>query len=354
VLGADDDVAEARAGGDVDLDRVEPRCLVLREKLFVRGEACLRLRVPRRRAHPHPLELPLERAAAGGTLLLLDAEAGLLLLEPRGVVALERDSPAAVELEDPACDVVEEVAVVGDRHDGALVALEMTLEPSDRLGVEVVRRLVEKQEVGRREQEPTERHAPPLAAGERRDVAVAVGQAERVHRAVEVLVEAPRVGAVDPVLHLCLLGEQGVEVGVRLGEGGGDRVEAVEQVAQLPDAVLDVAAHVLRGIEVGLLREKADGGLGVGLGDPGGRLLQAGHDPQERRLPRAVRAEHADLRAVQERQGDVREHLPLGAVELVGPVHRVDDLAAHAFLAKRDSADAASRGSIPACGGADP
>ena len=329
VLGADDDVAEARAGGDVDLDRVEPRRLVLREKLFVRGEARLRLRVPRGRAHPHPLELALERASAGSALLLLDPEPGLLLLEPRRVVALERDSLAAVELEDPACDVVEEVAVVGDRHDGALVALEMTLEPRDRLGVEVVRRLVEKQEVGRREQEPAERHAAPLAAGERRDVAVAVGQSQRVHRAVEVLVEAPGVGAIDPVLHLRLLGEQGVEVGVRLGEGGGDRVEAVEQVAQLADAVLDVAAHVLRGVEVRLLREKADGRLGVGLGDAGGRLLQAGHDPQERRLAGAVRPEHADLRAVQERQGDVREHLPLGAVELVGPVHRVDDLAAH-------------------------
>src|SRR4029078_6250851 len=101
-------------------------------------------------------ELTVERARPGRPLLLLDSEAGLLLLEPRGVVALERDSPAAVELEDPACDVVEEVAVGGHRHGGALVALEMTLEPSDRLGVEVVRRLVEKQEVGRREQEPTE------------------------------------------------------------------------------------------------------------------------------------------------------------------------------------------------------
>src|SRR6185312_4745631 len=77
---------------------------------------------------------------ASCVLLLLDPEPGLLLLEPRRVVPLERDALAAVELEDPACDVVEEVAVVRDRHDGALVALEMTLEPRDRLGVEAARR----------------------------------------------------------------------------------------------------------------------------------------------------------------------------------------------------------------------
>ena len=53
-------------------------------------------------------------------------------------------------------------------------------------------------------------------------------------------------------------------------------------------------------------------------------LLAPGHDPQQRRLAGAVRAEHADLRPVEERERDVREHLPVGAVELVGPVHRVD------------------------------
>ena len=261
--------------------------------------------------------------------LLLDSEPGLLLLEPRRVVALERDALPAVELEDPAGDVVEEVAVVGHGHDRALVALEMALEPGDRLGVEVVRRLVEEQQVRRREQQPAERDAATLATRERRHVAVALGKAQRVHGAVELLVEAPRVGAVDPVLHLRLLGEQGVEVGVGLGERGRDRVEAVEQLAQLADAVLDVRAHVLRGIELGLLREKADARLRVELGDARRRLLEPGHDLEQRRLAGAVRPEDADLRAVQERQRDVGQHLPLRAVELVGPVHRVDDLAAH-------------------------
>ena len=43
--------------------------------------------------------------------------------------------PPPVELEDPAGDVVEEVAVVGDRDDGAGVLLQESLEPGDRLRV---------------------------------------------------------------------------------------------------------------------------------------------------------------------------------------------------------------------------
>src|SRR5690606_2805607 len=66
----------------------------------------------------HPLELLLDLALPRRLLLLLDLEALLLRLEPRAVVPLERVGLAAVELEDPLRHVVEEVAVVRDRHDG--------------------------------------------------------------------------------------------------------------------------------------------------------------------------------------------------------------------------------------------
>ena len=86
---------------------------------------------------------------------------------------------------------------------------------------------------------------------------------------------------------------------------------------------------VCAGIELGLLREHAHRRARRELGDAARRLLQPGHDPQQRRLAGAVRAEHADLGAGQEAERDVRQHLPVGAVELVGPVHR-EDVVAHA------------------------
>ena len=107
---------------------------------------------------------------------------------------------AAVELEDPLRDVVEEVAVVGDGDDRAGVLVEEALEPLDRLGVEVVGRLVEQQQVGVLEEQPGERHAALLAAGQRRDVGVVGRAAQRVHRDVDVALEVPGVGRVDPVL----------------------------------------------------------------------------------------------------------------------------------------------------------
>ena len=117
-VGLDDDVAEPRAGGDVDLDLVELDVAVLGEQRLVGVEARLRLVAPRAGVQADPLELAVDRAPGGGLLARPPASRrGALLLEPAGVVALVGNPAAAVELEDPAGDVVEEVAIVGDRDD---------------------------------------------------------------------------------------------------------------------------------------------------------------------------------------------------------------------------------------------
>jgi len=58
--------------------------------------------------------------------------------------------------------------------------------------------------------------------------------------------------------------------------------------------------------------------------------VDAGHDPQERALPRPVRAEHADLGARVEREVDPFQDLALGAGhDLLQIAHREDELWRH-------------------------
>ncbi len=207
---------------------------------------------------------------------------------------------------------------MGDGDDRPPVVLEVLLEPGDGLGVEVVGRLVEQQQVGSAEQQPAERDAAPLATGELGDVGVRRRQPQRVHRRFEHLVEVPGVGGVDPVLEARELG------GGLVGVVHRQLVEAVEQVAKLTNAVLDVAAHVLVGVELRLLLEHPDGRVRMQGGLAAIAVVEPGHDPQQRRLAGAVVAEHADPGARVEAQRDVLEDL---LVRRVGPgdlVHRVD------------------------------
>ena len=110
--------------------RVELDALLLGEQLLVRAETRLRLRVARASGSSAPT-----RARAASVRRRADAcfsstaSRACFCSSQRRVVALERDAPAAVELEDPAGDVVEEVPVVRDRDDGALVVGEEALEP---------------------------------------------------------------------------------------------------------------------------------------------------------------------------------------------------------------------------------
>jgi len=69
-------------------------------------------------------------------------------------------------LENPFVRVVEEVAVMGHGDDGTGEAVQELLEPFDGFGVEMVRRFVEQQHVGTREQQAAERDAALFTTGE--------------------------------------------------------------------------------------------------------------------------------------------------------------------------------------------
>src|SRR5690606_23275722 len=92
LLRLDDDAAEARACGDLDLLEVElPRALRLGRHLLVSGQTGLRLGLAPLGAAAHPLQLVLETLGELRVLLALDVEPLGLLLQVGGVVALVAD-----------------------------------------------------------------------------------------------------------------------------------------------------------------------------------------------------------------------------------------------------------------------
>ena len=186
-----------------------------------------------------------ERALARLVLAAFLLQPLLLLPEPGGVIALVGNAAAVVELEDPAGDVVEEVAVVGDDQDRARIIAQMALQPIHALGVEMVGRLVEQQQLGLIEQQPAKRDAAAFAAGELGHVGVVRRAAQRIHRQVDLAVEVPQILGVDLVLQL------GHLVGGLVRVVRCEFVVAVEQRLLGGDALHDVLAHGLLGSSCG-------------------------------------------------------------------------------------------------------
>ena len=155
---------------------------------------------------------------------------------------------------------------MADRDEGLGLARQQLLEPEDALDVEVVRRLVEQQQLGLADQRARDRQPLLPAAGERRTSrCVAVGEAG--------LAERDGDAALDLVL---------VE---RLGR-------AAPRAAPTPTRRAVVEDRVLRHV--------ADAQPLARRARARGRLLEAGEDLQQRRLAGAVRADEADVVALED------------------------------------------------------
>jgi hypothetical protein len=171
----------------------------------------LRLLVPK--ARHEPLEaVDVDRDAVGG---LRRVGGALGLFPPPGVPrAGEVRCLPGLELEGRVRDRLQEPAVVGDEHDARVERREFSLEPFDVRHVQVVRGLVEEEQVWVSRQGARQRGASQLATR------------ERPQAAVELVVREPepahdRCGMVAPAVAARVL-EPGL--GSRVG---GERVGAV-------------------------------------------------------------------------------------------------------------------------------
>ena len=241
--------------------------------------------------------LGLEAVDEGLHVLALGGDLGLLrgvVLEPLGAGALEAvvvavvgDELLLVDVHDVVAHVVQQVAIVAHHQQRVAEAPQMLGQPQHRLEIEMVRRLVEDQEVGIAEQRAGQRHAHAPAAGE-----LAAGPALRL------VVEAQPVqdrggprrrrGGTDLVEPGMDLGQpQAVVAGLVLGQQGG----ALDVGRQHGIQHRDVAAGRI-------LRHRADAHAAGHVDVAAVGLDHALDQAQQRRFARAIAADQADLPAV--------------------------------------------------------
>jgi hypothetical protein len=117
----------------------------------------------------HPVRLGHQRLGgllSAGALLLATVLVVLTLLEvvlPGHVVEVDLGA-VGIEVEHLVDTALEQLDVVADHHQSPAEVRQELAQPHDGVGVEVVRRLVEQQDVGAGEDDPGELDAPPLTA----------------------------------------------------------------------------------------------------------------------------------------------------------------------------------------------
>mmetsp|Transcript_97372 Transcript_97372/g.245711 ORF Transcript_97372/g.245711 Transcript_97372/m.245711 type:complete len:692 (-) Transcript_97372:727-2802(-) len=289
--------------------------------------------VARLRHHLLPLVL-LDECLHGCDLFLLQLPSLLPLSQSRvalinvlGVVALVGVGHAVDGLDHPLADPVHELAVVRHQRDGQGLLLQEALEPLDARQVQVVRRLVQKQDVGGGHEDLGEADAdlPTSREQSHLPVHVVLQEAHRVHDRCD-----PRLELVHAqLLGLLLQPRQFLDRLTR-------HLPAVlaglvhlrfELLQSLVDAsLLGHRGHQLlhdRTIQIQLVDEalSEDGHLDlrIALYDLAGLRRQLPHQhPELRRLPAAVRAHEGHALA--------RADVPRGVLDDHPPPHPHRDL----------------------------
>ena len=262
VLGFDDLVAQAGAVGDEDFEFLFLFLDSLVQQFVVTVKTCLSLGLAGLGRHTHPFELTLQGLLALALGFLLLGQALGLLFQPAAVIALPGDALAAVQLQNPAGHVVEEVTVVGHGNDRALILLQVLLQPVDGLGIEVVGRLVEQQDVGFLQQQAAQSHTAALTTAQVFGQLVALGAAQGIHGPFQAAVEVPRVGGVDDVLQLGLTRKQlvhllGILIVLGQAELEIDFLKFLEGVNHVLHAFLHHFLNRLGRVKLRILRQVA-------------------------------------------------------------------------------------------------
>ena len=172
-------------------------------------------------------------------------------------------------------------------------AAEVLLEPLDRGDIEMVRRLVEQEEIRLGDDEPRERGPRLLPAGQggRRLGPFVAGEPEAGQGLVDAVVEGVAAEDVELVLEVRIAGRLDVAGVLHLGQPGRHRLEMGRSMA---DRCPEVRSGHERVVEMGLLGEQAERQAALPVDGARVRLVAARRQAEQGRLARSVGPDQAD------------------------------------------------------------
>ena len=224
------------------------------------------------------------------------------------------DELSVEDLDRPLREPIEKGLVVRDQHQGGRITLQQILQPLDRGQIEVVRRLVEQQQVRPLQKDPREfrAHAPASAQFLHRPVHILAHKADPFQHALHLHVVIGRADRIETLV--CMCEDRGqfdrFLVGLRIMQFPFDPLDRSVELLRLfkgffrhlPGRKIQIMVHLLGQIAERQFLRPPDGPLVE-------RLL-SGEDLQQRAFAGAVAAHEPDPIIGADEEGDVIEHRP--------------------------------------------
>src|SRR5690606_8130360 len=205
----------------------------------------------------------------------------------------------------------EEVAVVRDDEAGAVPATEELLKPLEHLEVEVVRRLVEKEEVRVGQQRLGEGDSGLLATAEAGDgiIELVLREAEALQDFVGAVLDVVAAGGLEADAQPVVLLHERFKIDARLGHLVLDLAHPLLHLKDRREGEPGLVAQRVIAREVRLLRQVGDAQTSSRDDLARVRMLDTGDDAEHGRLAGAVDADKGDVLPLLNLERDIGEDL---------------------------------------------
>ena len=158
-----------------------------------------------------------------------------------GVVALVAAGFAAFHRHDSPCHPIQQIAIVGDQHQGTRITIEPALQPFHTVGIEMVGGFIEQQHFGLGHQGRRQGHPAPVAAGEFAHRSVHIADAEALEHLMAFALQIPGLAGIHAM-------HQGAEAGQQplVLRGCGQLMAEHTVLAQQGHALAAAGEHLLQ------------------------------------------------------------------------------------------------------------
>jgi len=250
----------------------------------------------------------------------------IFLLQPGGVVTFPRNTFTAVQLQDPTGNVIEEVTVVGDRHNGTFEVVQEAFQPGYGFRIQVVRWFVEQQHVWFFQQQTAQRDAAAFTTGQFFNFCIPVWQTQGIGRALQLHVQVVTVMCLDNLFKFALLGGELVEVGIRFGVLRVDLVQAFQRVNHFRNGFFDGFANSVFRVQLRFLRQVTDFQARLRTGFTFDVCIDARHDAQQGGLTGTVETQHTNFCAREKAQRDIFKNMTFRRDHFADTMHGINEL----------------------------
>ena len=234
------------------------------------------------------------------------------LVDVLAVVADVIGQLAQVEISDARDDRVEKVTVVRDEDHRVRIGTEILLEPVACFEIEVIRRLVEEQQVGAAEQQLGQRDAHLPSAGERlaRTIGVVRTEAEAAQDRSDAEVHVVAIRQAEAILQLRIARQHRLMLGLRHGGVAKAMLDVVHLRLDIEQRLKGAAGFLEDGaprVRQSVLRQIPNGQVGRPDNGAGVRFIEPGQHLEEGGLAGAIRPAETHTIAVTDLPGDMLE-----------------------------------------------